>query len=191
MEDDDLICGRKRPTMDDLSSTEDDDQLLTCLTFDQDALPEHFTGPRLHQLLRKVDPAMADAIHPNNRRKIIRWDATQKIIRLNYTRHRSGVAFHMQSAFYQLKLITEETARARKEGGETCLVILFKILCSVAGVGLTKRRNGSPGLKLSRCRHSLERWKIQVWRHKSNKSSELIVSFSGVPFGFFFLHLSP
>ena len=72
MEDDDLICGRKRPTMDDLSSTEDDDQLLTCLTFDQDALPEHFTGPRLHQLLRKVDPAMADAIHPNNRRKIIR-----------------------------------------------------------------------------------------------------------------------
>lgn len=51
--------------------SDDDDQLLSTLMFQYDAV-EHLTSPRLHQLLKKVDPAMADTIHPNNRRKIIR-----------------------------------------------------------------------------------------------------------------------
>ena len=32
----------------------------------------HMDTTRLHQFLQQVDPTMADALHPNNRRKIIR-----------------------------------------------------------------------------------------------------------------------
>ena len=54
-----------------LVDDDDDDLLLKKTVFDQDGV-EHLTSPRLHRLLKMVDPDMADAIHPNNRRKIIR-----------------------------------------------------------------------------------------------------------------------
>lgn len=72
-DDDQLLYERKHRTLDEtVSSDQDDDQLLKSLTFDQEMVPQHLTSARLHQLLRKVDPVMADSIHPNNRRKIIR-----------------------------------------------------------------------------------------------------------------------
>lgn len=49
----------------------DDESLLSRLTFVQDGL-DHLSSNRLHRLLRRVDPAIADTLHPNNRRKIIR-----------------------------------------------------------------------------------------------------------------------
>lgn len=64
--------GRRR-TDDAIDETANDDELLKRLTFQQDRV-EDLTSPRLHGLLKKVDPAMADTIHPNNRRKIIRWE---------------------------------------------------------------------------------------------------------------------
>lgn len=54
-----------------IDETANDDELLKTLTFQQNGV-EQLTSPRLHRLLKKVDPAMADTIHPNNRRKIIR-----------------------------------------------------------------------------------------------------------------------
>lgn len=33
---------------------------------------EHLSSAHLHQLLKTVDPVMADVLHPNNRRKVIR-----------------------------------------------------------------------------------------------------------------------
>ena len=41
------------------------------LVFTQDGLDEVSTD-RLHDLLRRIDPEMAEELHPNNRRKIIR-----------------------------------------------------------------------------------------------------------------------
>lgn len=55
----------------DVADDADDERLLRTTTFDQEGLP-HLSSPRLHRLLESVDPEMADAIHPNNRRKIIR-----------------------------------------------------------------------------------------------------------------------
>lgn len=33
---------------------------------------DHLSSAHLHQLLKTVDPVMADILHPNNRRKVIR-----------------------------------------------------------------------------------------------------------------------
>ena len=55
--------------------TYNDDQLLKLLPFDDGSDGkelQHLSSARLHQLLKKVDPVMADSIHPNNRRKIVR-----------------------------------------------------------------------------------------------------------------------
>lgn len=72
---------RQRPpstqTAQTLDDGDDNDELLLKLLplgevgSDAKAL-EHLSSARLHQLLRKVDPVMADTIHPNNRRKIFR-----------------------------------------------------------------------------------------------------------------------
>ncbi|XP_046461083.1 tRNA dimethylallyltransferase-like [Daphnia pulex] len=73
---------RQRPststqTAQTLDDGNDNDELLLKLLplgevgSDAKAL-EHLSSARLHQLLRKVDPVMADTIHPNNRRKIFR-----------------------------------------------------------------------------------------------------------------------
>ena len=54
---------------------DNDDQLLKLLPFDDGSDGkelQHLSSARLHQLLKKVDPVMADSIHPNNRRKIVR-----------------------------------------------------------------------------------------------------------------------
>lgn len=80
--DDDLLYERDRrrrevndetlPTDDVVDDDDDDDdQLLKTLSFNQDS-PSHLSSARLHQLLKKIDPDMADTIHPNNRRKILR-----------------------------------------------------------------------------------------------------------------------
>lgn len=79
--DDDLLYERDRrrrevndetfPTDDVVDDDDDDDQLLKTLSFNQDS-PAHLSSARLHQLLKKIDPDMADTIHPNNRRKILR-----------------------------------------------------------------------------------------------------------------------
>lgn len=55
------------------STTDDciDDDLLKSTIFDHENT-KHLSSDRLHRLLRQVDPEMADALHPNNRRKIIR-----------------------------------------------------------------------------------------------------------------------
>lgn len=52
---------------------DDDESLLKLLRAGVDG-PElqHLTSDRLHRLLIKIDPVMADAVHPNNRRKIVR-----------------------------------------------------------------------------------------------------------------------
>lgn len=63
--------GRRRTDDASIDETANDDELLKRLIFQQDRV-EDLTSPRLHGLLKKVDPAMADTIHPNNRRKIIR-----------------------------------------------------------------------------------------------------------------------
>ncbi|KAI9556374.1 hypothetical protein GHT06_018948 [Daphnia sinensis] len=65
---------RERPPCAAQSEADDDDeQLLTSLRFDDGSDgPQHLSSGRLHRLLKKVDPVMADAIHPNNRRKIVR-----------------------------------------------------------------------------------------------------------------------
>ena len=57
------------------SHEDNDEQLLKLLPFDDGSDGkelQHLTSARLHQLLKKVDPVMADSIHPNNRRKIVR-----------------------------------------------------------------------------------------------------------------------
>ncbi|EFX79344.1 hypothetical protein DAPPUDRAFT_304867 [Daphnia pulex] len=48
------------------------DQTTTLLYERDEQLRRQRPPARLHQLLRKVDPVMADTIHPNNRRKIFR-----------------------------------------------------------------------------------------------------------------------
>lgn len=58
---------------------DDDDKLLASLTFTQDGL-DHVSSSRLHRLLCRVDPDMADALHPNNRRKIIRYILKKKLV---------------------------------------------------------------------------------------------------------------
>ena len=55
-----------------LSEEEDDESLLCRLTFSEEGVSVISSG-RLHRLLSRVDPAMADTLHPNNRRKIIRF----------------------------------------------------------------------------------------------------------------------
>ncbi|KZS18957.1 tRNA dimethylallyltransferase [Daphnia magna] len=67
---------RERPLC--AAQSDDDEQLLKLLKllrFDDGSdgpQLQHLTSGRLHRLLNKVDPVMADAIHPNNRRKIVR-----------------------------------------------------------------------------------------------------------------------
>lgn len=64
---------RERPLC--AAQSDDDEQLLKLLRFDDGSdgpQLQHLTSGRLHRLLNKVDPVMADAIHPNNRRKIVR-----------------------------------------------------------------------------------------------------------------------
>ncbi|XP_057373962.1 tRNA dimethylallyltransferase-like [Daphnia carinata] len=66
---------RERPPCAAQSGGQDDEQLLKLLRFDDGSdgpQLQHLTSGRLHALLKKVDPVMADAIHPNNRRKIVR-----------------------------------------------------------------------------------------------------------------------
>lgn len=49
----------------------DDERLLMGVAFTEEGVG-HLTSRRLHGLLKRVDPAKADALHPNDRRKIIR-----------------------------------------------------------------------------------------------------------------------
>ena len=46
--------------------------ILSELPFCTPDAVDHLTTNHLHQLLAQVDPAMADFLHPHNRRKIIR-----------------------------------------------------------------------------------------------------------------------
>lgn len=72
-DDDRLVYERDSSTKNTwtVENVEDDEQLLKTLTFNEEGV-SHLTSQKLHQLLKRVDAVKADAVHPNDRRKIIR-----------------------------------------------------------------------------------------------------------------------
>ena len=71
-DDDRLVFEKDQPANGvDVPELGDDDHLLKNATFTEEGVG-HMTSKRLHELLKRVDPAKADALHPNDRRKIIR-----------------------------------------------------------------------------------------------------------------------
>lgn len=68
---------RKRPPAEEDGNDDDDDDLTEAIVKRRRGTAEPATlrgvsSPELHQRLREVDPDMAQRLHPNNRRKIIR-----------------------------------------------------------------------------------------------------------------------
>lgn len=52
---------------------------------------QDLSNEQLHQKLKEIDPEMADILHPNNRRKIIRWVFFSLLVYLKVKTHGSNV----------------------------------------------------------------------------------------------------